>query len=52
MATEQASPAPLPTTSEALMADRQLFWARFCRVAFWTATGIAAILVLLDWTLL
>ena len=44
--------APVPTTPEALMADRQLFWARFCQVAFWTVVVIAAILILLDLLLL
>ncbi|WP_171033864.1 hypothetical protein [Lichenicoccus roseus] len=43
--------APLPTTAEALMADRQLFWARFCRAAFWAVMVVIAIVVLLDWTL-
>ncbi len=39
------------TYVEALMADRQLFWARFCRTAFWAVVTIAVLLVLLDWTL-
>lgn len=54
MATEQAprsEAAPLPTTVEALMADRQMFWARFCRAAFWAVVVVIAIVVLLDWTL-
>jgi len=54
MATDHATPgdaAPAPTTVEALMAERQIFWALFCRVAFWAILAIGAILVLLDWTL-
>ena len=44
--------APLPTTAEALMADRQMFWGRFCRTAFWAVVIIGAILVMMDLTLL
>ena len=53
MATEQASSeAPVPTNPEALMAERQIFWAQFCRAAVWVVGIIIVILVLLDWTLL
>jgi hypothetical protein len=54
MATEHTADdaAPVPTTPEALMADRQLFWARFCRVAFWAVITVAVVLVLLVWTVL
>ena len=54
MATDHAAgdTAPGPNTPEALMADRQLFWARFCRVAFWAVAAIGVILVLMDWLLL
>ena len=55
MATEHASAgdtAPVPTNAEALMADRQMFWGRFCRTAFWAVVIIGAILVMMDLTLL
>ena len=49
MATEHTAgeAAPIPTTPEALMADRQLFWARFCRTAFWGVITVAVVLALL-----
>jgi hypothetical protein len=55
MATEHAAPgeaAPVPTNSEALMADRQMFWGQFCRTAFWAVVVIGGILVMMDLTLL
>jgi hypothetical protein len=54
MATEHVTgdAAPIPTTPEALMADRQLFWARFCRAAFWSVVTVAVVLVLLVWIVL
>ncbi len=53
MATQEtADAAPAPSTAEALMADRQVFWARFCRVAVWAVVVIASLLVVLDWSLL
>lgn len=53
MATEDiAEAAPSPSTAEALMAERQVFWARFCRVAVWAVVIIASLLVVLDWSLL
>ena len=53
MANEHAADAaPVPTNPEALMAERQVFWAHFCRAGVWVVTIIAAILVLLDWALL
>lgn len=54
MASEHATTgdaAPTPTTPEALMADRQLFWAQFCRTAVWAIMIITVILVLMAWTL-
>ena len=55
MATEHATTgdaAPVPTNPEALMADRQVFWGRFCRTAFWAVVTVGVILVLMDITLL
>jgi hypothetical protein len=54
MATEHTTgdAAPIPTTPEALMADRQLFWGLFCRVAFWAVITVAVVLVLLVWAVL
>lgn len=54
MATEHATDdaAPIPTTPEALMADRQVFWALFCRVSFWAVITVAVVLVLLVWLVL
>ncbi len=54
MATDHAATgdtAPVPTTPEALMADRQMFWAQFCRIAVWAVGVIGVILVLMAWTL-
>ena len=54
MASEHATEgdaAPAPTNPEALMADRQMFWGRFCRTAFWAVVIIGAILVMMDLTL-
>ena len=49
---DTADASPAPSTAEALMADRQVFWAQFCRVAVWAVVIIASLLVVLDWTLL
>ena len=43
--------APTPTVPESLMADRQMFWGRFCRTAFWAVMIITVILVLMAWML-
>ncbi len=49
MASEEV---PMPSNAEALMAERQMFWARFCRIAFWAVVAVGSLLVLLDWALL
>jgi len=52
MAVDQAATGPAASSNaEMLMAERQIFWARFCRFVIAGVIAVATILVLLDWTL-